>query len=218
MLDDNKAVVLLSGGLDSTVTLLWARKILGLECRAIFFSYGQRAVDLEWAAVRYFCDKHQVPRVFVPVEIRAIATSAIMFNTDPNKEISNLLEGRNIIFTMMAASFAVTTGCSRIFLGYHKEPDPAPFPDATTDTIKAMQSLINTGFKKKPVISAPFSNMDRTSLVRLGTMMDSDLLDKTHTCYMNKAGGCGKCVHCLQKQVIVSNIHNCKNDPLPENV
>ena len=130
---------------------------------------------------------------------------------------SNKLEGRNAIFAMLAATYAATIGSDEIYLGYHQEPEHAPFPDATVKAVEGMQICINSCYSSKIRVRAPFRYVPRQDLIKIGMRLDPDFLTKTHTCYTDIAGGCGKCMHCIQKEVMINNIKEGRNDPIPDN-
>lgn len=206
------ALVLMGGGLDSTAAMLHTRN--HRDVAAIFFKYGQKAWRQELGSVSYFCTKYDVPLTVVEVPINQIAESRILIDSDSQL---NKLEGRNVIFVMMAATYAARMGYGQLVLGYHDEPFDAPFPDATQRAVFAMQNVLDMAYSSPIAILTPFGTMARTDVVRFGNALDSEFLTHTHTCYEGIDGGCGSCVHCRQRAVMIANLASGQNDPLPEN-
>jgi len=216
---DNKGnhmagVIMLGGGLDSTALLIHLvnekQNLIG-----IWFSYGQLADHQERSSVDYFCNKYKVPLKVFNVPLYDIAESAIL--RGHGLATSNKLEGRNVIFTMLAATYAVTIGAEELYLGYHLEPPGAPFPDATAEAAEVMQLMLNTAYKTRLRLLAPFKHLSRTSILRHGYALDEELITQTHTCYADTPGGCGKCVHCRQRATMINNMLSDLDEPLEEN-
>ena len=207
-----KVLILLGGGLDSIALLLWL-KSLGTEVRGIFFSYGQIAMQKEYCAIAHFCKKLNVGFQFFDLPLYKIARSGILNQT----EKSNKLEGRNAVFVMLAATYAATIGWDEIHVGFHREPLNAPFPDATFHALKAMNMLVSAAYSSPLTVRAPFVDLSRLHILRIGYEHDPEILTKTHTCYLDVLGGCGKCVHCKQREVLIQNLLNGTDLPLSEN-
>lgn len=206
-------LVLLGGGIDSTATLVKLLKH-GYLCSGIHFTYGQRAFLYEFDACKYFCDKYSVPlkQVFVP--INEIGYSKIMLpsiDEVDNKPNRNMLEGRNIIFMAMAATYAITIGCDSLALGYHREPAHSPFPDATMAAVDAFCKLQYVAYERKLDILTPYAGATRTELLEDAMKLDPEIITHTHTCYFDTKGGCGECIKCKQLEAMLSK------KPLPEN-
>lgn len=206
------ALVLMGGGLDSTAAMLHMRN--HRDVAAIFFKYGQKAWRQELKAVCHFCNKYEVPVKLFEVPINQIAESRILLGSDATQ---NKLEGRNAIFVMLAATYAARMGYDQLVLGYHIEPDNAPFPDATGAAVQAMQAVLDAAYSSSIAIVTPFGTQSRTDVLKFGHAMDSDFLTHTHTCYEAIDGGCRSCVHCRQRSVMIRNMLHGENNPLPEN-
>lgn len=211
-----KSVILMGGGIDSTALLLWLVNRYGpSDLVALHFNYDQLANYAEKQAVKYFCDKYKVQLKYVAgVPIPSIAHSAILRGFQPDK---NKLEGRNAIFVMMAATYAADIGADKIYLGYHAEPYDAPFPDATKDAVRGMQICICSAYKPFIELWAPFEDKTRSEILKIGYDLDPEIITHAHTCYLPTRGGCGKCVHCKQREIMILNLKDGTNEPLPVN-
>lgn len=207
-----KVLILLGGGLDSITLLLWL-KAHGRDVRGIFFSYGQIATTEEYRAIVHFCTKLKVGFQYFEVPLYKIAHSAILDRT----EKGNKLEGRNAVFVMLAATYAATIGCDEIHIGFHREPLNAPFPDATVHALQAMNGVLEAAYNSSLTLCAPFAHKSRSDILRIGYELDPEILTKSHTCYLDVRGGCGECVHCKQREVLIQNLLNGTDLPLPEN-
>jgi len=206
-------VILLGGGLDST-SLLLHLKHERKSLVAIFFDYGQLALEQELEAVRYWCRKLDVPVTVVPLGLSLIADCAILKGGTAG---SNKLEGRNCIFVLLAATYCTTIGGNELYLGYHQEPEDAPFPDATMVAVLKMQTLVNVAYHHPMTILCPFSHLTRTEILRRGYYLDPEIVTHTHTCYRDVPGGCGDCVHCRQRQTMIDNLLHNRDQELERN-
>jgi 7-cyano-7-deazaguanine synthase len=204
-----RTLVLLGGGLDSTTLLVWLRKAGG-DCAAIFFDYGQIAVNEEWNSVAYFCAKYNVSLRLFELPLNEITSSRIMQPSVhtlivKEAEITDKVEARNVIFVMLAGIYAQTVGCDAIALGCHAQPEDHPFKDASPPALATMQGVLNTAYSKPIKLRFPFITMTKAEIVEHGVGLDPEILTKTHTCYTNILGGCGECSHCRQKAEIIAN-------------
>jgi 7-cyano-7-deazaguanine synthase len=217
--EDRSHLVLLGGGLDSTTLMVWLRKRDETDVSAIHFQYGQKADACELAACNHFCAKYDVPLYIIPFpHMHLLGSSAILrtghLGANPAE---NKLEGRNAILTMMAATFAAGRGMTTLHLGYHQEPPDAPFPDATSAALGAMQGVLDAAYSTRLYIRAPFHAMSRLRIVELARKLDPELLIESHTCYEGIVGGCGRCVHCLQKAAMLRHLETGEPLVMPEN-
>lgn len=204
-------IVLLGGGLDSTALLLYL-KSLDWHPLAMFFDYNQKALRGEKESCYYFTDKLNVPLEFVKVEIDKLSNSAILkdkptaYGKFEDTFHRNRLEARNIIFFAMATTRAATLGVKNIYVGYHKEPEDAPFPDATIDCVASWNAFVDRSLSPEAQgirIKTPFYRMERWRIAKIGYDLDHSFFDKTFSCYENEHyHECGKCAHCLLKKEI----------------
>jgi 7-cyano-7-deazaguanine synthase len=206
------AVVLLSGGIDSTTTLAIARK-MGFTTYALSFRYGQRhEIELEAAALvaRFFSvAKH----LTVDIDLRLIGGSALTGNIDvpKNRSVESMgkdipvtyVPARNTIFLSYALAWAEVIGCSDIFIGVNAL-DYSGYPDCRPEYIAAYEKMANLATKagvegnQKLTIHTPLIEMSKADIIRQGIELGVDY-SLTHSCYDPSAEGlaCGECDSCL---------------------
>lgn len=202
-----KAVVLLSGGLDSTTALYLAKKE-GFEVYAISFDYGQRH-DKELECAKNIAKKAGVKDyVVVKTNMNAWGGSAL---TDKNidvpegkeesKEIPiTYVPARNMIFLSFAASYAEVVGAQDIFIGV-SEVDYSGYVDCRKEFIDSMENTINLGtvcgaeLGRKITIRTPFINMTKAEEIKLGMELGVDY-SETWSCYKGEEEACGVCDSC----------------------
>jgi 7-cyano-7-deazaguanine synthase len=207
-----KAVILVSGGVDSS-TVLALVKSQGYEIYALSFNYQQKqAVELQ--KIRDFIKMYNVKEHrIIPVDFSAITGSAL---TDKNIDVPNYnnanevgntipityFPARNTIFLSYALGFAESIGANDIFLGVHAT-DHSNYPDCRPEYIKSFEILANLATASgvsgiKMTIHAPLINMSKTEIVALGLSMGVDY-SNTISCYDPNDNGesCGKCLACL---------------------
>jgi len=209
-----KAVILLSGGLDSATCLALARQ-QGFECVALSVAYGQRhAVEIEQAklvAKAMGVVDHRV----VSLDLRAIGGSALTDDIEVPKhdDVSQLGEGipatyvpaRNTIFLGLALGLAEVVGSTDIFIGVNAL-DYSGYPDCRPEFIRAFEAMANLATKagvegRRLTIHAPLSGLTKAGIIRAGVAAGVDY-SVTHSCYDPLPGGlaCGRCDSCLLRQ------------------
>lgn len=203
-----KAVVLLSGGLDSSTAVYLAKKE-GFEVYAVSFDYGQRH-DKELNCAKNVAEKAGVKEhVIVTTNMNVWGGSAL---TDKNIEVPEGKEdskdipvtyvpARNMIFLAYAASYAEAIGAQDIFIGV-SEVDYSGYVDCREEFINAMENAINHGTVcaveqgRKIKIHVPFLNMTKAEEIKLGMELGVDY-SLTWSCYKGEALACGTCDSCM---------------------
>jgi 7-cyano-7-deazaguanine synthase len=207
-----KAVVLLSGGLDSTTALAVALAE-GFEVYAISFQYGQRhAIELTSArriAKAYAIEKHLV----IDIDLRAIGGSALTDQIDVPKHGSTLamssaipvtyVPARNTIFLSFALAWAERLSVQDIFIGVNAV-DYSGYPDCRPEYIEAFERLANLATRagveaQLPLkVHAPLIAMTKADIIRTGLKLGVDY-SLTHSCYDPDTAGlaCGRCDSCV---------------------
>lgn len=207
-----KAVVLVSGGLDSATTLAIARS-QGFECHAITFDYGQRH-RFELQAARAVCRQlGAVEQVTVVLDLRQIGgsalTSEIAVPKDrPNSEMSSgipvtYVPARNTVFLSIALGWAEVLGAFDIFIGANAV-DYSGYPDCRPEFIEQFERLANLATKAGVEgtgvfrVRAPLIHLSKGEIIRTGLELGVDY-SLTHSCYDPSDDGtpCGHCDSCL---------------------
>ena len=210
-----KAVVLLSGGLDSTTTLAIARDE-GYETYAMSFQYGQRhTVELQCAekvANALGVKQHTV----VDIDLRTFGRSALTADIEVPKDRSDAEMGndipityvpaRNTIFLSYALAWTEVLGSDTIFIGA-TAVDYSGYPDCRPEYIEAYQTLANLATqagvegKTKLTIQVPLMDKTKAEIIQIGTALGVDY-SLTLSCYDPDAKGraCGGCDSCLHRK------------------
>ncbi len=212
MTTSNKAICLLSGGLDSSTCLAYAQRA-GFECYALSFDYGQRhKVELD-AAARIAKHMGAVRHVVLPVNLRVFGGSALTDDIAVPKGRSNEAMGsgipityvpaRNTIFLSFALAWAEVLEASDVFIGVNAI-DYSGYPDCRPEYIEAFERMANLATKTgvegrtKLKIHTPLLKLSKAGIVELARELGVDFA-LTHSCYDPDEQGrpCGKCDSCL---------------------
>lgn len=206
-----KAVILLSGGLDSTTCLAIAKN-QGFDCYALSYVYGQRhsyeVTAAKTIAQRMGVVEHRV----VKLDIGQFGGSAL---TDSNIDVPEYkgstsipvtyVPARNTVFLAMALSFAEAIGAFDVFIGANAI-DYSNYPDCRPEFIQAFQTMANLATKtgvegKHFTIHAPLIDLTKAAIIKVGLQLGVDY-GITVSCYqMNEFGAaCGKCDSCVLRQ------------------
>ena len=203
-----RAVVLASGGLDSTVTAVVARQA-GYELYLLTLAYQQRhAVEIE-RAKQVACALEAEHHLVVAVDLQSIGGSALTGDLpvpkdqrDRGREVPvTYVPGRNLIFLSIAAAQAEVVGASVIYFGANVV-DYSGYPDCRPEFIKAVEATLQLGTKvgmsgERVEIQAPLLHMTKAEIIRLGLDLRAPL-HLTHSCYdPTNAVACGRCDSCL---------------------
>lgn len=201
-----KAVVLLSGGLDSATTLAVARRD-GYACHALSFAYGQRhRVELK-AATRVAQALGAVEHKTVALDLTAIGGSALTDSSIPvpTHPVAGIpatyVPARNTVFLAAATGWAEVLGALDIFIGVNAV-DYSGYPDCRPEFIAAFETVANLGTKVgveggRIRIQAPLIALSKAEIIRRGMELGVDY-SLTLSCYTADADGraCGHCDSC----------------------
>ncbi len=212
---NKKAIVLLSGGLDSATTLAMAQD-LGFDCYAMTFRYGQRHnVEIECSkkvAVSFSAKEHRI----IDMDLAAFGGSALTdMGIDVPKNRDDIAEkvdsnvipityvpARNTIFLSYALAFAEVIGSFDIFIGVNAT-DYSGYPDCRPEFIDAFEKMANLATaavvegKGKYTIHTPIIKLSKSEIIKTGVSLGVDY-SLTHSCYDPAENGnpCGKCDSC----------------------
>jgi 7-cyano-7-deazaguanine synthase len=206
-----KAVVLVSGGLDSSTVLAMVEQ-QGFEIYAMSFNYAQNHI-IELEKIKQFIKKYNVKehRV-VSLDLSAFRSALVSKDVDVPKyenvaELGDYIPvtyvpARNTIFLSYALGYAETIGAHDIFIGAHST-DSANYPDCRVEYLESYEKMANFATKvgvegRKISIIAPLINMSKTEIVAVGLKLGVDY-SSTISCYDPTIDGksCGKCHACL---------------------
>jgi len=210
-----KAVCLLSGGLDSSTCLAFARRE-GYACYALSFDYGQRHKrELEAAArmaAHFGAERHHVAKIGLDAFGGSALTADIAVpKARSTEEMGHgipitYVPARNTIFLSFALAWAEVLGSADIFIGVNAL-DYSGYPDCRPEFIQAFEGMANLATKAgvegrtRLRIHAPLLELSKAEIVRLAHELDVPF-GMTHSCYDPGAGGrpCGQCDSCLLRR------------------
>ena len=202
----DRALVVLSGGQDSTTCLYWAIERFGRDMvETVTFDYGQRHhIELECAEniARYA----GVSNVCLPVDtFAALGGDAL---TDPDVEVepgtvegtglpNTFVPGRNLIFLTFAAAYAWQRDIRHLVTGV-AEADYSGYPDCRQKTIDALQVAVRLGMESEIEIHTPLMHLSKKQTVELARDLGAlPAMAMTHTCYNGERPPCGACPACV---------------------
>jgi 7-cyano-7-deazaguanine synthase len=206
-----KAVILLSGGLDSATVLAIARSEQR-ECHALSIVYGQRH-EVEMSAAKRIAKVMNVEEhVVEKLDLRIFGASALTADIDVPKDAVDTpgipityVPARNTIFLALALGFAEARGAQEIWLGVNAV-DYSGYPDCRPDFLDAFQQVILRGTRSgieqgEPRIVAPLVSLSKADIIRKGLSLGVDY-SMTHSCYDPSPDGlaCGHCDSCILRR------------------
>jgi 7-cyano-7-deazaguanine synthase len=214
------ALVLFSGGQDSTTCLAWALERYD-RVETVGFDYGQRhrieldcrtelraglaAINPVWAA--RLRDDHTISLAALGEVSDTALTRDMAIQMSDGGLPNTFVPGRNLIFLTFAAALAYRRGL-RAIVGGMCETDYSGYPDCRDETIRAMQTALNLGMAHDFALHTPLMWIDKAATWTLARTLGGDALvelivEKTHTCYLGDRGqlhawghGCGECPAC----------------------
>lgn len=217
-----KSIILLSGGLDSLVSLALTKNEYKIEL-ALTFDYGQKSVEMEILASKKICEYYNIEHKVIKLDwLKEITQTALVsekevplttlkdLNSDEfvNKSaISVWVPNRNGAFLNIAAAYADSYDYDYIIFGANKE-EGTTFPDNTQEFIDRINAAFEYSTQKKPKAYAPLINLDKNDIV--GNALEHSVpLKLTRSCYSTKEKHCGICESCVRlKRALEKN--NCE--------
>lgn len=199
----SRAVVLLSGGMDSSVCAALACR--DHDAAAVHISYGQRTEERERQSFLAICQRLKIhDRLMVRNEsLRMIGGSALTDESIPVPDSDALDKSipvtyvpfRNAHFLAVAVSWAEVLGARQVYIGA-VEPDSSGYPDCRPAYYKAFNDVVRAGTKEGNIeIVTPLIAMHKAEIVRLGLELDAPF-DLTWSCYQREDAACGVCDSC----------------------
>ena len=207
-MDNNAALVLFSGGQDSTVCLFWALKRF-TRVEAVCFRYGQRHAS-EIEAAQAIAAVAGVPFRIIDASLIAGLSSNSLTDTSLTMDRGQIGElppntfvpGRNLLFISMAAVVAREQSIANLVTGV-SQADYSGYPDCREDFIRSLNVTLNLAMDEQFVIHTPLMWCDKATVWKLADELGIFELVKTRTvtCYNGIPGdGCGKCPSCKLRQ------------------
>lgn len=200
-----KALVVLSGGQDSTTCLYWAIDRFGIgNVFTITFDYGQRhRIELQCAArVAEFAG---VANTCLPIDtFAALGGDALTdreieveTGTPTSKVLPNtFVPGRNLVFLTFAAAYAYQRDIDNLVTGV-AQTDYSGYPDCREETMRALQASLRSGMESRIVIHTPLMHLSKKQTVELARDLGGlPAMALTHTCYNGQQPPCGQCPAC----------------------
>jgi 7-cyano-7-deazaguanine synthase len=208
----SKAIVLHSGGLDSTVCLLLARE-KGAKVISVGIDYGQKhVIELHYASRQ--CTKYEVERVMLRVAWNKPDLSVPTGRSldEMRREVSPaFLPGRNALFLALACAEAAARGVSEVWIGVNAV-DFSGYPDCRPEFVQSFQKMISTAIPNGPQIIAPLLHQTKPAIAREAKRLGMQPGD-TWSCYQPEITSlglqpCGKCDACLLNEYAWSHEHD----------
>ena len=201
----DKALVVLSGGQDSTTCLYWAIDRFGVDnVSSVTFDYGQRH-RIELTCASEVADFVGVPNVVLPIDtFTALGGDAL---TEPGIEVANksgqesglpntFVPGRNLIFLTFAAAYAYQRDIIHLVTGV-AQTDYSGYPDCREETMQSLQTTLRNGMESEIQIHTPLMHLSKKATVQLADALGAlPAMALTHTCYNGERPPCGTCPAC----------------------
>src|SRR5689334_9146069 len=199
-----KGVAILSGGLDSTVSLAAATRTMDVVL-AITFDYGQRAAKRERAASAAIAKHYRIPHKVLAVPWLAELTGTALVNRRAKLPLNEMsvrsakavwVPNRNGVFIEIAAAHAESLGATRLITGFNKE-EAVTFPDNSPQYVAAVNRALSYSTANGVRVVSFTGNFDKKQIVNLGRRLDAPL-KFIWPCYEGGKRWCGECESCLR--------------------
>lgn len=206
----NKALVVLSGGQDSTTCLYWAINEFGREnTSSLSFDYGQRH-KIELESAKKVSEIAAVAHEILPIDtFSALGGNALTDNIDVADDAAaeelngtaplpnTFVPGRNLIFLTFAAAYAYQRGIKHLLTGV-AQTDYSGYPDCRENTLSSLEQTLRLGMEYNITIHTPLMNLNKSDTVMMAEKLGAmDAMAYTHTCYNGEQPPCGHCQACL---------------------
>jgi 7-cyano-7-deazaguanine synthase len=202
---NEQALVILSGGQDSTTCVYWAIEHFGRKAvRSLTFDYGQRH-RIELDSARRVAAHAGIPNIVLPINsFEALGGNAL---TDPSIGVpqtaddgvlpATFVPGRNLVFLTFAAAYAWQRDINQLVAGM-AQTDYSGYPDCRRDTIDSLEMTLALGLERRFSIHTPLMDMSKRDTVLLAQKLGAiEAMALTHTCYKGRRPPCGECAACV---------------------
>jgi 7-cyano-7-deazaguanine synthase len=191
-----KAVALLSGGLDSVVSMLLASKEVEIVL-AITVDYGQRAAKQEIAASQRIAHDMGIPHKVICLPFMMELNSDLL-KPDNSCIVNPWVPNRNGLLISLAACLAENLGAQMVICGFNRE-EAAIFPDNSSSFIEAVNSALSYSTRNHVFAKSFVQNMTKEDIVRQALLLGVNL-DSLWSCYQDGDEPCGGCSSCITNQ------------------
>ena len=208
----SKGIILLSGGLDSLVSLGLGMQKYGISL-ALTFDYGQKALEQEVSTSKNICDYYKIEHKVIKLDwLKNVTHTALVEDKELPEGIDNpensaksvWVPNRNGLFLNIAGSFADGNDYDYIIIGANKE-EGQTFPDNTQEFIDRVNAEFEFSTQKHPKVVAPLINYDKNDIVKQAIEHNIPL-EFVRSCYSNGKKHCGKCESCTRlKNALIAN-------------
>ena len=207
-----KAIILMSGGLDSLAAAAYPQNNYSIEL-ALTFNYGQKSVNQELKASKAICDYYDINNKVITLEwLKEISKTALV--SDSDIPVNNLgtqysaeavwIPNRNGLFLNIAAAYADSFGFDYIIFGANKD-EGTTFSDNTEEFREQISMVFETSTLKKPKVIAPLINYSKGDIVRIAVENNMPL-ELIWSCYGSGERHCGMCESCRHlKKALLAN-------------
>ncbi len=212
----SKGIILLSGGLDSLVSLGAGLKKFGISL-ALTFDYGQKSAKYEIDASKAICDYYNIKHKVIKLDwLKKVTHTALVSDKtlpsgieldNPEQSAINVwVPNRNGLFLNIAGCIADGEDYDYILIGANKE-EGQTFPDNTQDFIDRVNAEFEYSTRKHPKVAAPLINFDKNDIVKLA--LESKIpLEYVRSCYAGGEKHCGNCESCVRLKNALINNHD----------
>lgn len=199
-----EAVIILSGGMDST-TLLYDILNQGYRVYALSFDYGQRHGKEIWCAIHH-CEKVGIPHKIINLNaLHDVAPSALTRSEIPVPEgrydeptmKATVVPNRNMVMLSLAVAYAIGISANHVFYGAHAG-DHTIYPDCRKSFVESMAKAVSLCDWTPVTLHAPYLEMDKGDIAIIGKRLGVDY-NQTWSCYVGGDQPCGKCGACTER-------------------
>jgi 7-cyano-7-deazaguanine synthase len=203
-----KAVVPVSGGLDSTV-ILYIAKAMGYEPHAVSFNYGQRHFEkeMECAIAQCYFASETHKRIDLTF-FKDICQTSSLTNTDipvaktkdvlGDPQTVNYVPNRNMMMLSICTAYAESIGADTVFHGSALVDSQAGYWDGSQEFLEAINNVNKLNRRNRVAIEAPLIEMSKRDIITQGIQLNVDL-SQTWTCYEGNEEACGRCTACSSR-------------------
>jgi 7-cyano-7-deazaguanine synthase len=198
-----KAVVILSGGPDSTTVAYWA-KAQGYLVTGITFNYGQKAqkeIKIAEKIANTLGIEHKIIDLSSLTDIYQGITSLVDEKLEVTHSFTDpiIVPFRNGVFMAVTVAYSSGVNAFNVFYGAHSSDEPF-YPDCRQEFYEAFQKAARLGTEKPIIIKSPFSGYKKSEIIKTALKLGVPL-DETWSCYLNEEHHCGRCESCNNRKI-----------------